>query len=419
MFSVLGVEFCESKGCLEFDEGTLRNMSRRFKLWVVLLCVLAATGSLWLSVQKWTGQIDSLAGCGSGSGCSNVLGSKWSLVFGVIPVSVFSFLLYVSVLLSLIKVAGRWGSFGVWWRRLAAWLCLWAAVWFTGLQLVELKTICPYCMTMHGVGVLLGLSLLWGEKWSFRERGAIGVMCGAAVCVMGLAGVQYFGPDPLTYREDVLSMTQDQGKKKRDVHALGAGRLVSFLSGSKAYRVESLPHLGRGDAPCVMVEYFDYTCEACRETHRLLEDAVARYPDRLVVVVLPIPLERSCNPYLPKGIPDHESACKLARLSLVVWRADPKKFAEFHENLFEMQGMPYELAESLAVGLIGEDALSSRENQDWADAVLAQNVADYQWLIKKTPVLPKLLMGGSVVIQGEVNDSRSLQALLEKHFGLR
>ena len=64
--------------------------------WILcILSVLAFALSLWLTIQKWTGNIDSLAGCGSGSDCANVLGSKWSMVMGLIPVSVFSCLLYL------------------------------------------------------------------------------------------------------------------------------------------------------------------------------------------------------------------------------------------------------------------------------------------------------------------------------------
>jgi len=382
---------------------------------IALLCVVAAGMSLWLSVQKWTGQIDSLAGCGAGSGCANVLGSKWSLVWGVIPVSVFSFLLYVSILLTL-GLSGFWVR---WYRSWVAWMCLWAALWFTGVQVIELKTICPYCMTMHGLGVGLGVILLLSEGWRLKTKGAfLSMVCGAA-CVVGLAMVQAWGPEPLTYREDVVEVAREVASEKADIHARGDGRLIEFLSGRKSYRVSELPHLGSAKAPYVMVEYFDYSCEACREMHGLLEGAVARYPDQLAVIVLPIPLNRGCNSHLPEGVKDQKSACELAQLSLVVWRANPEKFPEFHQSLFDLQGMPYELAESLAVSLVGADVLAFPENRSWAVAVLAQNVKDYRWLIEKTPVMPKLLMGDSVLIQGAVNDEVALQELLSKYFGLR
>jgi protein-disulfide isomerase len=397
--------------------------SNEMRVWVKwgigVLCLIAAGMSLWLSVQKWTGQIDSLAGCGAGSGCANVLGSKWSLVWGVIPVSVFSFLLYLSVLFTLRMSGGRVR----WYRSFVAWMCLWAAVWFTGLQWVVLKTICPYCMAMHGLGVLLACVILVGDRERSEKkrvkagwrRSAVAVVL-AACCVAGLAVVQQWGPEPQTYREDVLN-AGDVSVAKGDtcVHEKGEGREVTFLNEKKTYRVKTLPHLGSAEADHVVVEYFDYTCEACREMHGLLQALVTRYPEKLAVIVLPVPLHRQCNPYLPQGVEDQENACELARLALQVWRADPAKFAEFHQNLFGLQGMPVELAEALAVSLVGEGALTNSEALSWANAVIAANVEDYRWMVKNTPVMPKLLIRGSVMVQGAMKNESDLEEVLKKH----
>jgi hypothetical protein len=152
--------------------------------------------------------------------------------------------------------------------------------------------------------------------------------------------------------------------------------------------------------------------------HIYLEEAVARHPGELAVVVLPIPLNRSCNPNLAEGMKDHENACELARLGLKVWRADPSKFPEFHRNLFELQGLPIEAAESMAYGLVGEDKMSAGDD-DWVDAILAQNVRDYQLLSRKSPVMPKLLLTGSVVVQGVMKDGQTLESLLKEHLGLK
>ena len=385
---------------------------------MVLVCLAAAGMSLWLSVEKWSGRIDSLAGCGAGSGCANVLGSKWSVVFGSIPVSAFSFALYISVLLSL----GVRGDGARWFRSLAAWLCLWAALWFTGLQIFVIKSLCPYCMTMHGLGVLLGLTILFSEreKGGFLKKRGLAMLL-AALSVVGLSVVQYFGPEPPTHRVDTVEDLEESGGgegKVDDFHALGDGRLVTFLGGRKSYRIAQLPHLGMPDAKHVVVEYFDYTCEACRDMHQYLEDAVARHPGQLAVVVLPIPLQRSCNPNLPKGMEDHVNACELARLGLRVWRADPAKFAEFHRSLFELQGLPVEAAESMAYGLVGEKKMSMVDDA-WVDAVLAQNVEDYELLSRKTPVMPKLLLTGSVIVQGVMKDGKALESLLNEHLGVK
>lgn len=381
------------------------------KWMIALLCLAAAGLSLWLSVEKWSGRIDSLAGCGTGSGCANVLGSKWSMVWGGVPVSVFSFLLYVSVLSSL-----RLSSQGVRWvRALAAWMFLWAALWFTGLQLFVLKSFCPYCMSMHGLGVLLGLAILLGEGRGFFKKRWV-PMVFAAGAVAALALVQHLGPAPSTHRVDVVP-DQKVGVA-RDFHSLGQGRKVTFLNGSKTYNIERLPHLGPADAEYVIVEYYDYTCEACRDMHELLEESIARHSGKLAVIVLPVPLERSCNPHLPQGIKDHENACNFAKLALKVWRADPSMFAEFHRNLFDFQGMPGEAAAALASSLVGEEKMTA-DHDAWVGEVLSQNVADYKMFIQQTPVMPKLLLKDSVMVQGGVNEKNTLESLLDEYLGLK
>lgn len=384
---------------------------------VAVLCAAAAGMSLWLTVQKLTGQIDSLVGCGSGSGCANVLGSKWSMVFGWVPVSIFSLLLYLGILGSL-RVQAGWAR---WFRILAAWLCIWAAVWFTGLQLFVLKSICPYCMTMHGLGTVLGLSILYRESAGgvFR-RGGIGAVVLAAFSVAALALVQHLGPEPETHRVDIVKVPEGAQVGEtgdQSMHARGEGRLVTFLDGRKSYRVNQLPHLGSSDAEHVIVKYFDYTCDACREMDAYLFEEIATHPEKLAVIVLPVPIDRACNPHLPNGTPNHKNACELARLGLKVWRADRSKFAEFHHQLFELKDLPVEMAESLAIGLVGEENMTP-EHDAWVDDLLACNVADYRIFVEDTPVMPKLLLKQSMMVQGAVKDRATLDELLKTHLGI-
>lgn len=384
-----------------------RNIRPLAKWSAALLAILAFVLSLWLTVQKLTGKIDTLAGCGEGSGCANVLGSKWSMVFGIIPVSVFSCLLYLAV------VASLWlqGAAVCRLRLLAAWLLIAAAVWFTALQSFVLKAICPYCMTMHGIGVALGLVLLFAQR---RAGGSVMQTLAplplAVILVAALAVIQHFGPEPETHRVDQAAGLGPVNAAT-SIHNAGEGRLASFLGGSKSYRVEQLPHLGSPDARHVLVKYFDYKCEACSRAHAYLETVIAKYPGRLVVIVLPVPLERTCNPHLPQGLKDHPNACKLARLALRVWRADAASFAEFHGWLFDYHDQPYEAAEAMAYSLVGAEKLEAVDGA-WVDAVLQQNVADYRVLLQETPVMPKTLIGDSLVVQGVAKDYTTFERLL-------
>lgn len=383
------------------------NEARRMKWIIGLIALIAAGMSLWLTVEKLTGRIDSLAGCGAGSGCSNVLGSKWSVVFGIVPVSVFSCVLYLGVMVSFWMKGEIFPQF----RKFAAWLLIWAAVWFILLQVVVMKTICPYCMTMHGLGVALALCVLVFDR---EQRGVKTTrFCGVALLmVAGLAGIQYWGPDPQTYRLDEVSAVEVSAREKTpDVHAQGKGRVIEFLEGRKLYRLESLPHIGDEKAKNVIVMYFDYSCEACFEEFQDLQRIVKKYPSQLAVIVLPVPMHRTCNPFLPKGMKSKSNACEMARLSLKLWVADREKFSDFHTWLFEFSSQPLEVAEAMASSLVGDVEMSARD-QSWIDDVLAQNVKDYGVFIKETPVMPKILLKGSTMIQGKVK-GRDLEQLLK------
>ena len=144
---------------------------------------------------------------------------------------------------------------------------------------------------------------------------------------------------------------------------------------------------------------------------------MAKYPGKLAVIVLPVPLERECNPHLPLGMKDHSNACRFAALALRIWRADRSKFAEFHQWLFEYHDQPYEAAEAMAYSLVGADKIESVDTS-WVEAMLKQNVADYKMLLKDTPVMPKILLGGSQIMQGKAKDTGTLERLLQQHPGL-
>ena len=386
-----------------------------------ILCILSAAAfalSFWLTVQKWTGNIDSLAGCGAGSDCANVLGSKWSMVMGLIPVSVFSCLLYLVMMVSL------WmrGDLMVWLRSLFAWILLSAALWFIALQLFVMQVICPYCMVVHGLGVSIGLVVLLTRPREKREGfGLLATLVPAVLLVAALALTQHYGPAPETHRLAHSSAGQLQTPPDRQgegvVHAAGDGRLVFFMDKTKSYRVEQLPHLGEADADHVLVKYFDYTCEACFTTHKYLDDLMAQYPGQLAVIVLPVPLERECNPHLVVGLKDHPNACKFAELSLRVWRASPEMFAEFHRSLFEYRDQPYEVAEAIAYSLVDPDKLDAVDKA-WIKALLQQNITDYASFVADTPVMPKLLIKDSLIVHGKTKDGETLETLLKKHLGI-
>ena len=373
---------------------TPRPITHRYtKVWLSLLATIAIALSLWLTIEKLTGRIDTLAGCGAASAshtsssCANVLGSKWSMLFGVIPISILSLSTYLVIIISLWfeKPLFRHA------RLLSAWLLLWAAVWFTILQLFVIKTICPYCMTVHGLGSIIAISILIAER-----RLAAYMMTAALTLVSAVALIQHLGPEPASHRIDQQETLPATSR---------------FFNGEKTYALDELPHIGAAKPERVIVKYFDYRCEACHEVHEQLTDFIQKHPSKLAVILIPVPLNHSCNPHLPETAQSHTNACELAELALRAWSADRSRFAEIHHTLFEISELPLAAAEAMIYGIIGEEAMSSVDDA-WVAHTLKLGLEDYKALSTSTPVMPKILLEGSSILQGKAKDQATFEAIL-------
>lgn len=386
-----------------------KDHSSKLRWSLLILCTFAMILSAWLTYQKLTGKIDSLAGCGKGSDCSNILGSRWSVVLGVIPVSLPSFFVYLAIVVSLWKKSTLVKKV----QLVVAWILLGAAIWFIGLQFFQFSGFCKYCMITHSIGVLVALGLFWmcgrGHVTECVSTLPVGV---TAVAVLAL--IQIFGPVPDTHRVDSVSGTGSNS----GVHAAGSGRLVTFLGGNKAYRLEPLPHLGKADARHVLVKYFDYTCHSCSLVDEYLEATLSQHPDDVVVIVLPTPLNRTCNDHLPASVKDHAKACELARCALAVWLAEPGEFAGYHHWLFQNHTGSINAAKAEAIRRVGQKAFQNALASDWVDQIIRKNAQDYRILIQRTPVMPKLLLGDNRLMQGASSSSASFIRELKKHLPL-
>src|SRR5688572_1156350 len=123
---------------------------------VIRLLLLAAAGisAYLLSVSLGGG---AAVGCGPGSGCDEVLKSRWAYVLGV-PVSALALLMDLALLLTTFACGAksspkqRRGA----WEILApgALMVLGAALWFVALQALVLQRFCPWCMTAHACGAI-------------------------------------------------------------------------------------------------------------------------------------------------------------------------------------------------------------------------------------------------------------------------
>lgn len=358
--------------------------------------------SLWLLALRFLDPDSLVAGCGGGL-CDEVLGSRWAVAMGL-PVAAWGVLMWAGpvaatvtrhrcVVLPMVSTI-----FG-------------AGLWFTFVQAVFLGAFCPWCMAHHAVALAL---LLWvisdGGARSRRHRVAVAGSW-AAAGLLGIGLVQVYGPHPTTR---VTTWTSD-GDNPDDPSREQDGRVVSFAGGRLRFRVADHPVWGDPDAGTLLVECFDYQCPACVTMAGHLEALVAKHPADVAVLLVPVPLERSCNPGVPPA-DEHPGSCEIAAIALAVHRVAPERFAGFHRSLIANPSVAR--ARSLAEDVIGAERLDSGLAGPPVPERIRANVAVYQDLSRSNRKLPKLLIRGSRVLHGLPSGRADFIRVMEGELGL-
>jgi uncharacterized membrane protein len=332
-----------------------------------MLALGAAAVSAYLLFLSLTG--GSPAGCGPDSPCEQVLASRWSKVVGV-PVAALAAVVYLMAFLATFAISPvappRRQRIG--WSVLLG-LSIAAAGaggWFAYLQLARMDEMCVWCLSVHAIGLLLLGSVVACLSRAARIPGVVALgarpvtaaALAALLAIVALAAAQqYILPPPVPPRIFTMSLPD----------------------GQIPLSLDDVPTLGPRKAPHVVVVLADYTCPHCRHLHHSLEQAAAAYPNQFCIAVVVVPLNLYCNRYVrtaPRA--PHVNACELAKLSLAVYRAKPKVFAEYDRWLFDGT-TPREPADARqkAVQLAGADALARAEAGAWVGERLKKNVELY------------------------------------------
>jgi uncharacterized membrane protein len=368
------------------------------------------------------------AGCGQGSGCDEVLHSRWSQVFGV-PVSGPAVAVYAMVLLTALFL--RPGNSFL--QKQKAWSVLillaavlaGSAIWFVVLQLAVIKAICPWCLGEHGLGLLVAAIILSSAPVG-RTRSPVNdveaspLLSIGRVLASGAVGVALVGGLALAQTLVAYHPPQVQRLPEGQNADTGPGpnRMISVLNGRLTFAPHEVPVLGSADAPKLLVVLFDYCCPHCRATHGYLLNGLAAREDELAVLLLPTPLNSKCNPYWEQTEERFAHACELARLALAVWRVDRAAFVRFDAWLFEPE-KPRDPAEARrhAAELVPAGALDRALQDPWIDRQIEQNVAAYH--NSQAERVPVILSPGMRAIVGRPESEEQLFQLLEKELKLR
>ena len=270
------------------EQDEIQIVSVRF---VTGLSLLAALISAYLLANTLM-QSGQPVGCGSGSGCGEVLSSHWSQVFGL-PVSVLALMTYLGVagLQLLPKLYQRSVA------AVLAGLLATAAIWFLALQAFVIKAWCPYCVISHLLSLTLAVLLLRPFGADLKKR-TVGVAIGL-VLVVGLAITQAVTPeaDPVTVLQAGANDGQSEDK-----------RSVTVLDGMLTIDAKDVWIIGDPNATTPIIVMFDHACPHCRTTHKAVAQAIAEDPS-LCAWLLPVPLNETCN---TKGLTDEDAGGRFA-----------------------------------------------------------------------------------------------------------
>lgn len=298
--------------------------------WVAAALGAAGLGASLLFVRE-TQRGGTLPGCGPRSNCQAVSASRWAKV-GTMPISALGLGLYglllVGVLAALSRALAPVTSLLV---GVTAAALLGGALWFTFLQVFVLRRICRFCMIYHGIGLTVGLLILQAQGNSAWISLSIG---GAAVVALALLQIIFPGKAHvvLPMPQECLVSTGTADKRalsSGQEPASGASRELVLLGGRLRLSESDWPWLGTPHARRKTALMFDVTCVDCRALYQLLNQAVLSAPERLAVVLIPVPLDRTCNAAVPADTPPSAEACNYVRLFWATWQVDPKIHEDF------------------------------------------------------------------------------------------
>jgi uncharacterized membrane protein len=354
------------------------NPAKRPRIFTTALIALIALAGLCINGFLLTRTMGdaAVAGCGGGP-CDEVLSSRWSSLLGV-PLPAIGILVYALLFMSFFRRLE--------WLRLPLFGGIaGAAVWFIFVQAVILRKFCPWCMAAHGIGILIvSCGILTGKTGAFSR-----VSAWAGLAIFAVVTMQVFGPVKAGHRIE---------GRETVATPLSQGDRISFNGGSLIYQIGEHPRFGPVGAERVLVEYFDYQCPACQVMAGYIDALVAAHPGRLAVLLMPVPLDQSCNPHLGPSGKTHPGSCEITRIALAVWRKRPDAFAAFHKSL--IAGPSESSARRLALGVMPEQELAVALADPWIESSIQSNIATWRDLSKTSDKLPKLLIRDKRILHG-------------------
>jgi uncharacterized membrane protein len=390
-------------------------------LWLIrvlsLIALILAAYLAWTSLNKQA----TLAGCGEGSGCEEVLQTRFSKSFGI-PVSFGALAVYggIFVLTFLIKTDQNEGWIPLAFLAVVAGL---SGLWFVGLQIFKVHAYCKYCTAIHICGlivtffVLKNLPLQKEEKQEKSKKKKAAQPSGIPASKFVNAGILALLGVGLVAFGQMKSGSSDQTQLPNGPGGIGTSfpmKTVRMAKGLLPVNVGEYPTLGSMDAKYFVAHLFDYTCPACRKLHPDLVAAQQPNQQNVALTLIPMPLDAECNPGVQQTAFTHLNACTYARIGLAVWRSKPEAYLSYDHFMFSGEYPPgADQATAFAAQLIGQDMLTRALVDPHLDVMLRAGISMFYSNALERKVLP-ILMTPDRVIYG-IPDPPELTRLFTTH----
>ena len=405
------------------DKPLIRGSWPFWRLMILCLCVVGLALCAYLSWHYVMGT--KVIGCGGGSPCDQVLTSKWSSVWGKVPVSGLAAGAYMAMLVATFFV-GRDIETPV--RRLA-WRAMLvisgsavgSALWFTIVQKWILKAYCPYCMATHITGMVLAGVIFVGaaiqsepqtpqadaavDAKAKNER-LIGFIPAMGQMMLGLVLASVLAVVQIVYKPPSVFIAGETHVK------------------TPAVDTRSAPLVGPANANQVVTLFFDYKCPHCQKVHVMLDELVSRYKGKAAFVIRPAPLTSQCNRFVASNRAEYRDSCDLARLGTAIWLAKREAYFEFNRWWFTPEPERLWRPRTLENARVKADELVGREKIDTAledpfiEQFMEESVELYGVTIDQSGASVPRLVYGSRWVSPEPNDIDDLITILNERLGL-
>lgn len=374
-------------------------------LWRLAMTGLNIIALVLTMIMSWhylTG--GSIAGCGGGSPCEQVLSSRWSAIAGIFPVSGLAAGVYLAMLVASFFIGPSseaplrnlaWSIMLILAGSIAG-----SAIWFTILQKWVIGYFCPYCIAIHTTGIVMAVLIIWQAVKYLRGQNIRPLAVSGRVLIgLFIAGLLFISQVIFTPRIFYKVGESEESIKTIDYH--------------------NVPVVGSPDAPYVVSILFDYQCSHCQKIHFMLDELIHRYNGKLAFALCPSPLNTHCNPYIPRDVDEFKNSCDLAKIALAVWVAKREVFPDFENWMFTFesgdswQPRSLEAARAKAAELVGKDKFDNSMVDPWIDEYLQISTRIYgQTLQNGMGGIPKLIYGSRWVIP-QPNSSDELLKILQ------